>query len=299
MDVIHAHHPFVSGALGAVAAGRYGIPLVFTNHTRYDLYVRQYAGSYLPFVPPVLVEATLRAYFRRFSARCAAQIAPSPGVVEHMRGWGVDGPIRVIPNGIEAERFAPPCGSLSRQEIGLPEQAVIGIYVGRMSAEKRVIFLLKAFATAAERLAAAHLLVVGDGPQLAECRRLVDELGMANRVTFAGAVAYDRIPEYLALGNFFVSASVSEVHPLSFMEAAAAGLPLLGIRSPGVCDIVDHRNCGLLPGNDTEFVILLYEMIEMTSQTRQMMGRSAKKSGVRWSASTTATHVLAVYRELN
>ena len=56
------------------------------------------------------------------------------------------------------------------------------------------------------------------------------------------------------MGDFFVSASVSEVHPLSFMEAAAAGLPLIGIRSPGVCDIVRHRHCGLLADNDSEFV---------------------------------------------
>ena len=49
MDVIHAHHPFVSGLLALIAARRHDIPLVFTSHTRYDLYVHRSAGAYLPF----------------------------------------------------------------------------------------------------------------------------------------------------------------------------------------------------------------------------------------------------------
>ena len=272
MDVIHAHHPFVSGSLGLIAAGRHNIPLVFTNHTRYDLYVRQYAGAYLPFLPQSVVESALQSYFRRFSSRCAAQIAPSPGVVDCMRGWGVDGPIRVIPNGIESERFTAQTRSVNRQALGVPEHVVVGVFVGRVSAEKRVRYLLKAFATVADMQPSAHLLIVGDGPQLAECRRLASELGVANRVTFAGEVDYGRIPDYLAMGDFFVSASVSEVHPLSFMEAAAAGLPLLGIRSPGVCDIVSHGHCGLLAGNDSEFVDQLQEMIDVAPQSQAENG---------------------------
>jgi 1,2-diacylglycerol 3-alpha-glucosyltransferase len=215
-----------------------------------------------------------------------------------MRGWGVDGPIRVIPNGIEPERFTAQTRSVTRQALGLPEHAVVGVFVGRVSAEKHVTYLLKAFATVADTRPMAHLLIVGDGPQSAECRRLAGELGVANRVTFAGEVDYGRIPDYLAMGDFFVSASVSEVHPLSFMEAAAAGLPLIGIRSPGVCDIVRHCHCGLLADNDSEFVDRLREMIDVAPQIRQRMGRSAQRLSSQWSAAVTAQQVLALYREL-
>ena len=154
-------------------------------------------------LPQSAVESALQSYFRRFSSRCAAQIAPSPGVVDCMRGWGVDGPIRVIPNGIEPDRFTAQTRSVTRQALGLPEHAVVGVFVGRVSAEKRVTYLLKAFATVADTQPMAHLLIVGDGPQSAECRRLAGELGVANRVTFAGEVDYGSNPGLPGHGRLF------------------------------------------------------------------------------------------------
>src|SRR5262245_37462107 len=56
MDILHAHHPFLSGSFGLFAASRYHLPLVFTNHTRYDLYVKQY----LPLLPAALSASALQ-----------------------------------------------------------------------------------------------------------------------------------------------------------------------------------------------------------------------------------------------
>ena len=118
MDIVHVHHPFISGSIGLFASTRYGIPLVFTSHTRYDLYVKQY----LPLLPSALSETALQAYFQMFSQRCAALIAPSNSIATVMKGWGVQGRIEVIPNGIELDHFHNPKQTISRAQLGIPEK---------------------------------------------------------------------------------------------------------------------------------------------------------------------------------
>jgi glycosyltransferase involved in cell wall biosynthesis len=294
MDIVHVHHPFVSGSFGLYASGKFGIPLVFTNHTRYDLYVRQY----LPLLPSALSESALAAFFQMFSQRCAALIAPSGSVAEVMRRWGVEGRIEIIPNGIELDRFRQPSIRIERAHLGIPDDAVVAIFVGRMSGEKAVERLLRLYQHIAREESRSRLLLVGGGPELDDYRALTDELGMAERVVFTGVVAYEKIPAYLKLSDFFVSASVSEVHPLTFIEAAAAGIPSLGIRSPGVIDILEDGVTGLIAeDNDLSFGLRFLRMVGET-ELRRDMGRHAEQRSHVLSAHTNARRILQLYRDL-
>ena len=101
MDILHVHHPFTSGQLAIRYSRAQGIPLVFTNHTRYDLY----AHAYLPMVPEALGDAFLKAYLPSFCKSCDLVIAPSPGLQEVLIELGVEAPIEVIPNGVDIGLF--------------------------------------------------------------------------------------------------------------------------------------------------------------------------------------------------
>ncbi|MCC9078072.1 glycosyltransferase [Litorilinea aerophila] len=294
MDVIHVHHPFVSGSFGLFFSNRYNIPLVFTNHTRYDLYVKQY----LPLLPSALSETALQAYFQIFSQRCAALIAPSESMAEVMRGWGVEGRIVVIPNGIDLDRFENPTCQVNRSQLGIPEDAVVAIYVGRMSGEKSVDRLLRLYRYLVQEEQESHLLLVGSGPELDDYRALAQKLGITDRVTFTGAVPYDEIPCYLKLSDFFVSASVTEVHPLSFIEAAACRLPALGIRSPGVNDLIRNGETGFIAeDNDLSFGLRFLTLVR-DGDLRRRMGEAAYAFSRGLSAHNNARRVLQLYQEL-
>jgi 1,2-diacylglycerol 3-alpha-glucosyltransferase len=294
MDIIHVHHPFISGSFGLFAANRYNIPLVFTNHTRYDLYVKQY----LPLLPSALSDTALQAYFHLFSQRCAALIAPSRGMAEIMKGWGVQGRVEVIPNGIELEAFNQVTGNVTRAQLGIPDKAVVAIYVGRMSGEKSVDRLITLYHHLAAEENDSHLLLVGTGPELDEYRRLVTSLGLRNRVTITGSVPYQHVPDYLALSDFFVSASITEVHPFTFIEAAAAGLPALGIRSPGVSDIVQDNQTGLLAeDNDLSFGLRFMKLVH-DREVRHNLGEAACEFSRQLSAHVNARRILQLYGEL-
>lgn len=298
-SILHAHHPFTSGLTAARLARRYNIPLVFTNHTRYDLYARAYAG----FLPGGSARAALNAYFAWFSRRCDAIIAPDAEIAALLPTWGVAAGTRTvtIPNGVDLDAFrrADRAGvrAAERERLGIPASAEAAIYVGRMSAEKDVRRLLELFQLVAPSLPNLYLCLVGEGPELAAYRELARGYGLAQRALFTGAVDYADVPRLLAAADFFVSASRSEVHPLTFIEAAAAGLPLLGRDSPGVRTMVRHMETGLLAEDDVTFA---QDMVALAVNggLRGTLGAQAQAYSGQFSADATAQAVAALYESL-
>jgi glycosyltransferase involved in cell wall biosynthesis len=242
MDVVHVHHPFVSGPLALSYCRAPAIPVIFTNHTRYDLY----AQAYLPILPGVIGEVAIETFMPTFCRACDMVIAPSPGMRDVLKGFGVDTPIDVVPNGVNLRPFSEAINPIEREKLGFSEADTILIYVGRLGPEKNIPFLLRSFAGAAQAYDNISLLIVGDGPERDNLEDRVRHMGMSSLVYFTGLIPYDKMPAYLKMGDVFVTASVTEVHPLSIIEAMAAGLPVLGIQSPGVGDTVEDGETGFL-----------------------------------------------------
>lgn len=293
-DVIHVHHPFLSGSFGLNAARKHDLPLIYTNHTRYDLYVQQY----LPLIPEAISETALQAYFNLFSQRCSAIIAPSKGIAEVMQEWGVQGRVVVIPNGVELDDFYNAAPTKTREALGIREDALVGVYVGRMSGEKDVDRLLNLFSVLAQEEPRLHLLLIGGGPELTEYRSLARRLHNKDRVTFTGAIPYSQIPGYLKLADFFVSASVSEVHPLTFIEAAAGGLPAVGFDSPGVADMIEDGKTGFVAAdNDLSFGLRVLRLAQ-DAELRAKMAQAAREQSRAYAAHHNAREVLNLYESL-
>ncbi len=294
MDILHAQHPLLSGLIAVTFGRHYGIPVVFTNHTRYDLY----AHHYLPHLLSSLSETFLGAFFPAFTQRCDLLIAPSLGLYEVLRAWGVLCRIEIVPNGIDVESFRVPQIRHTRSEVGIPEDARVAIFVGRMSVEKNVPFLLQAFALTAEEVSNAHLLLVGGGPELDDYSELAGELGISERVHFTDQVPYEDVPGYLALGDYFVTASLSEVHPLTVLEAMAASLPVLGIHSPGIADTVKHEYNGLLTSEDQRALAskmsLLFEDVALCKR----LAEGARATSRHYSIENTTRRHIELYQEL-
>jgi glycosyltransferase involved in cell wall biosynthesis len=294
MDVVHVHHPFLSGPLALRYCRPHGIPVVYTNHTRLDLYAQHYLPSV---VPDTVGETFLRAYLPNFCAQCDLVIAPSAGLAEVMRGLGVNSPISVIPNGIDFAPFANP-PVITRAEAGLPEDALVLMYVGRLSTEKNLTFLLRAFFGVAAANPNVVLALVGGGTELENLRDQADHSGFADRVKFMGKVEYEKVPSYLRLGDLFVTASVTEVHPFSLIEAMASGLPALGITSPGIADtIVEGENGLLSPPDIAAFTAKLMRLV-MEPETRAQMSATARESAWRYDIHRTGQTVLDEYTRL-
>ncbi len=293
MDVIHVHHPFLSGRLALRYARPLQIPVVFTNHTRYDLY----AQAYLPIMPEELSEGLLKAYMPSFCKAIDLVVSPSNGMEKILRQLGVDSPIEVIPNGVELDRFLD-AEPLSRGDFGYKTDDILLIYVGRLAPEKNVNFLLRSFNGVAQSFDRVHLLILGDGPLREELQSFASELGLSGRVRFEGLVSYDKLPAYLAMCDAFVTASVTEVHPLSVIEAMGAGLPVLGIHSPGVSDTVTDGLTGFLTPEDAiAFAVKMTRLITEHDLRRQM-GAAAREDSGKYAIERTTRIMLRYYEGL-
>jgi glycosyltransferase involved in cell wall biosynthesis len=293
MDIAHVHHPFISGRLAIRYCRPRGLPIVFTNHTRYDLY----AQAYLPLVPGSLSETFLHAYMPDFCANCDLVIAPSAGLVKVLRSFGVETPIEVVPNGIETASFVN-AAPRPRSALGLAEGDRVLIYVGRVGPEKNLAFLLRAFTAAQAMVDHLHLVIVGSGPELDNLRDRAGRVGLGDCVHFTGWVPYESVPGWLGLADAFVTASTTEVHPLSAIEAVAAGLPLVGIASPGIEDTIRDGQNGFLCPND--LAVFTQRLVQLMSDAalRERMAAEARAITGHYDIQRTAAIMQRHYERL-
>ncbi len=295
MDIVHVHHPFLSGRLALRYCRPLHIPIVYTNHTRYDLY----AHTYLPMMPEEVSQGLLQAYMPSFCKAVDLVIAPSAGMQKVLRELNVDGNIEVVPNGVDLKKFRT-AAPLSRSEFGYKENDILLVYSGRIAAEKNLPFLLRSFAGIAQALPNVHLLLIGSGiqPYEEEIRSLVNELKLTQRVRLTGRIPYDKLPAYLTMCDIFVTASVSEVHPLSVIEAMGAGLPVMGIHSVGVGDTVEDGITGLLATHDQPAFTAKLTRLSLDLNLRTQMSASAQKASSAYAIERTTGVMLQHYEKL-
>ncbi len=294
MDVLHAHHPFISGQLALRYGRPWGIPVVFTNHTRYDLYMR----AYLPLLPPTLGDALLRTYLPRFCREVDAVIAPSPGVRAMLERLGVDVDVHIIPNGVDLTPFRKEVKPVPREAWGWSRENVVVTYLGRLGPEKNLGFLLRAFAAVSAVYPQARLLFIGKGPERETLQETARQMGLGTRVAFTGLVPHEDVPKYLAAADVFATASLTEVHPLSVIEAQAAGLPVAAVRAPGVEDVVVHGETGFLVENDVAALAAALGRLIGEEDLRRRMAAQARKRAQRFDVRNTARDLEALYQGL-
>jgi 1,2-diacylglycerol 3-alpha-glucosyltransferase len=295
MDVAHVHHPFLSGHLARRYCRPLNIPIIFTNHTRYDLY----AQAYLPGLPSDVSQTLLETYMPDFCSNVDMLISPSAGMEQVLRTFKVDAPITIVPNGVDLQRFSNISNPTGRGELGLAPDDILLVYAGRLAPEKNLSFLLKAFSGVAQAVENTHLLLIGRGPEREKLEEQIIQRGLTGRVHFTGQVNYDQLPAYLAMCDIFVTASVSEVHPLSVIEAMASGLPVMGIQSVGVGDTVRDKITGFLANEDLTVFTAKLTHLCLDATLRRRMGRAARKESKRYAIEQTSAVMISHYERLS
>lgn len=294
MDVVHVHHPFLSGRLALRYCRPLRIPVIFTNHTRYDLY----AQVYLPLLPEEISATFLESYMPSFCSAVDLVISPSPGMAQVLQQLGVKSHIEIVPNGVELQLFHQSGQSAQRTNFGFKSEDVIFVFSGRLGPEKNLSFLIKAFAGVAEAIENVHLVILGGGPEEEALKNQAAETGISKRVHFFGMLDYDLLPAHLAMCDVYVTASVTEVHPLSVIEAMATGLPVLGIRSVGVGDTIQDGITGLLSSEDQAAFAAKMTRLCLDRELRHKMGQAARKASEIYAIERTTQTMLEHYKHL-
>jgi glycosyltransferase involved in cell wall biosynthesis len=111
-------------------------------------------------------------------------------------------------------------------------------------------------------------------------------------------ISKDKLPSYLALGDIFVTASVTEVHPFSVIEAMATGLPIVGIHSPGISDSITDGVSGLLSIEDIASYTAKLTYLCLNKNLQKEFGAEARKASEQFSIERTTKLMLGHYSRL-
>lgn len=236
-DVLHAHSPLSVGLLAYLTASTKRLPLIYTYHTSITDYTH-----YVKFIGGTGLMKRAAAWFSSASTNLGDQIVvPSPKFYRLLMQQKVRKPIHIIPNGIDLSSFktAKNAGAL-RNRLKVGAEAPILLTVGRMDPEKRLDFIVDAFVKISKQIPNAQLVFAGDGSARKNLEEKVNALDVKNKIHFLGMVNRNDLPDVLHDATIFLSASTTEVHPISVIEAIASGLPLVAVQDEAFEGMIEH-----------------------------------------------------------
>jgi glycosyltransferase involved in cell wall biosynthesis len=212
----------------------------------------------------------------------------------HQR-WGIPlENITVIPNGVDETRFADRHSQALAPSENLPAEP-FGLFVGRLEPRKGAHVLLDAV-----RRIGVPCVIVGDGPERSALAEAASNLGVTDKVTFAGSIQNGQLKEYYARAHFFVLPSLSEALPLTVLEAMACGVPIVASSVGALPSLVEANRCGILctPGDAEDLAEKMSRILD-DSTLADSLGRNGRNSvlqGFTWDIIALKTE--ALYRQM-
>ncbi|MGL5380085.1 glycosyltransferase [Clostridium sp.] len=297
-DIIHIHNEFGTGLSGIQIAKHLNIPLVYTMHTIYD--------DYLYYVSPkafIKITKKITHKYERFLANKAfSLISPSNKGVQYLKNAGVNRKVHIIPNSVELDVFSDK--NISKEKIleienkyTIPSNSTKLCFAGRLGKEKNVDTLLKYWAKTVKVKDNLHLIIMGDGPELNNLKKLSKSLNISNLVTFTGSIEHHNLAPYYALCNGYITTSLSDTNSISMLEAMSLGLPIFCLKDPLNEGQVQEGINGFIFNNESEMYEKIKIFQKMDSISLSSFVKKIKKSGEKNSSQQLAINIVYIYNE--
>ncbi len=298
LDIIHTHSEFSLYFAAKAVSQKLKIPMVHTLHTYYPDYL-----YYVPLFEPFLRNREYKL-LRRILKYHKCIIAPSRKIYHYLEKHNFSQPIKIIPNGIELKAFSagqenssPKALQAFREAYRINPEEELVVFVGRLAIEKNIVTLLNNFKKMHDVMPKLKLLIAGDGPDRRDLLSYTKSLGLENAVLYLGYLNWpDEISTCYAVSKLFMSASHSEVHPITFIEAMAAGLPVVCAQDISIQDMVLNGENGFAVEDDTKLWEKALEILADPAKQESMGKRSAELSA-NYSVKTFVERMTKLYEE--
>jgi 1,2-diacylglycerol 3-alpha-glucosyltransferase len=297
LDIVHSHTEFSMMLAARAVRRKLRVPSIHTFHTYYP--------DYLDYVP-----WPLRLYFKRYmdkyfnfifrSQKCL--VVPSHKNRIFLESIKMKKPVRVIPNGLDLGVFyedVPSGQTLEwRSKYGIGRGAKVILFTGRLALEKNLNALLESFKLILESVPNTFLMIAGDGPDRRELSLYARELRIEDSVVFTGFLNW---PEEIRLAckaaDIFMSASRSEVHPVTFIEALSSGLPIVALRDVSIQDMVISGETGCVVESEKDLACAAVRLLTDGAQlSRLKKGALIKSAG--YSVERFGAAMIKLYEEI-
>ncbi|MDO8626409.1 MAG: glycosyltransferase [Candidatus Magasanikbacteria bacterium] len=292
-DLIHTHLFFGAGLSALLAARRLERPLVGTNHTAFQEFLK-----YFPVQSEFLKNQVLK-YVSWYYNHCQFVSAPSSFILDEMRSYGFTKPTAVISNPVDTVLFTPPTPlekQALKKKFGFGSHTII--YGGRLSPEKHVDIILRALAVVIKAVPTAEFIILGHGQSLNNLKKLAVELQIQKQTKFIGSVNQTTLSEMFKAADIFTIMGTAETQCLSMMNAFASGIPAIGAAAGGLREYLNSKVGRLVaPGDWRALAIALTELLQ-NNDLRQALGRNARGYVEQFSSTLVAQKWESVYTKI-
>ena len=301
-DLIHSHY-WLSGQVGWLARDRWGVPLVHTAHTLAKVKNAALASGDTP-------EPRTRVIGEEQVVAEADRLVVNTDVEadQRVRLYDADpDAVRTVSPGVDLERFRPGSRAAARAALGVPADAVVLAFAGRIQPLKAPDVLLRATAALVRRdpgLRRRLVVLVAGGPSgsgLEQPRSLMDlavELGIDDVTCFLPPQGGQDLVNVYRAADVVAVPSHNESFGLVALEAQACGTPVVAARVGGLPVAVDDEVSGLLvPTHDTEDWADALARVALRPEVRAVLSRGAREHAQRFSWRRTTDALLDIYRE--
>lgn len=270
-DIVHAHGNGPFSVLGYQTAIVKRIPFVLTFHTIQTKYAHYFLNG------KIIRPRTIAAGLRIFASVCDGVVVPSNKMRKELIGYGIKKDIKILPSFIETSRFQRNEKGYLHKKLNIPETHKILLSVGRLGKEKSFDFLIEMFEYVVKNEPQTHLVIVGQGQEELNLRKLVKKLALEKSVHFTGKLDNKVVPSSYSDADIFVFASSSETQGLTVLEAAASGLPLVVVDDPAFSNIaLENRNALKSPLNQKIFALSVIRLLSQP-EIRKKFGENSVK----------------------
>jgi glycosyltransferase involved in cell wall biosynthesis len=240
----------------------------------------------------------------RFLKRWASRILIlNPGMVDEALEVGIRREqLGWMPNPVDTDHFAP-CSVeeriLLRQALKVGAETPVAVFVGRLDHQKKLPWMLGAFAKVVKKRPEAKLVLVGDGPLRDEIDALIGKLGLGGNVTRTGRLSSEGVLQWLQASDVFCMVSEVEGLPCSLIEAMAAGCAPVVSNIPAHSQIVEHEESGLLTdlGDEESIARGLIRALDDPGLRARLSGAARRKMVEEFSTPRVVDRYEVLFRE--
>lgn len=271
LDIIHAHSPFTAGSEALRLAINRKLPLVASFHSKYyDDFLKATKSE-------MLAKAGVKLVVNYFK-RCDEVWAVGSSTADVLRGYGFDGPVQVMPNGVAMREVDPDAVSEVERRFGLDGMPVI-LFVGQMDWKKNIRTVLEGCAMLKSSGRSFRLVFAGQGPDFREIQQKAEELSLGDRTVFAGHISDTKLLDGLySRASVFAFPSLYDNAPMVLREAAVMGTPSVTVRGSCAAEVIRDGENGYLCENSPADLCRVVERIIGDPEEAKQIGLCARET---------------------